>query len=94
MYHVIPTLPCSNVLFFINDTFWVMNRVRSDSVITCIGSRVHDNVLQFGQNHQTGFVSSGKPIELSKLMSVSIFQPNSYGFSCLRSILIVRHNTV
>ena len=39
--------------FFINATSWVMKRVRSDTVITCIGSRVQENVLQFGQNHQT-----------------------------------------
>ena len=39
-------------------------------------------------------MSSGKPIGLSDLLSVSIFQPNSSGFSCLGSILIVRHNIV
>ena len=39
--------------FFINATSWVMKRVRSDTVITCIGSRVQEHVLQFGQNHQT-----------------------------------------
>ena len=53
MDHVIPTSPCSNVFFFINDTSRVMNRVRSDTVIPCIGSRVQENVLQFGQIHQT-----------------------------------------
>ena len=39
--------------FAINDTSWVMNKVRYDTVITCIGSRVQENVPQFGQNHQT-----------------------------------------
>ena len=38
--------------FSINDTSWMMNKVRSDTVVTCIGSRVQENVLQFGQNHQ------------------------------------------
>ena len=38
---------------FINGTSLVMNRVSSDTVISCIGSRVQVNVLQFGQNHQT-----------------------------------------
>ena len=33
--------------------FLSMNKVRSDTVISCIGSRVQENVLQFGQNHQT-----------------------------------------
>ena len=37
---------------FINDTSWMMNKVRSDTVVTCIGNRVQENVLQFGQNHQ------------------------------------------
>ena len=36
--------------FSINDTSWMMNKVRSDTVVTCIGSRVQENVLQFGQN--------------------------------------------
>ena len=38
--------------FSINDTSWMMNKVRSDTVVTCIGSRVQENVLQFGQNHK------------------------------------------
>ena len=43
----------------INDTSWMMNKVRSDTVVTCIGSRVQENVLQFGQNHkQSPYVGS------------------------------------
>ena len=38
--------------FSINDTSWMMNNVRSDTVVTCIGSRVQENVPQFGQNHK------------------------------------------
>ena len=30
-----------------------MNRVRYDTVITCIGSMVQESVLQFGQTDQT-----------------------------------------
>ena len=33
-----------------NDTSMMMNKVRSDAVVTCIGSRVQENVLYFGQN--------------------------------------------
>ena len=38
--------------FSINDTSWMMKKVRSDTVVTCIGSRVQENVFQFGQNHE------------------------------------------
>ena len=38
--------------FVINDTSWVMNKVRSETVITYIGSRVQENVHQFGQNNK------------------------------------------
>ena len=33
-----------------NDTSMMKNKVRSDAVVTCIGSRVQENVLYFGQN--------------------------------------------
>ena len=52
MDHVIPSSPCSN-LFFYQCHILGDESVRSDTVITCIGSRVQENVLQFGQNHQT-----------------------------------------
>ena len=29
-----------------------MNEVRSDTVMTCIGSRVQETMFQFGQYHQ------------------------------------------
>ena len=38
--------------FSMNDTSWMLNKVMSDTVVTCIGSRVQENVLQFGQNHK------------------------------------------
>ena len=38
--------------FSINDISRMMNKVRSDTVVTCIGSRMQENVLQFGQNHK------------------------------------------
>ena len=36
--------------FSTNDTTSMMNIVRSDTVVICIGSRVQENELQFGQN--------------------------------------------
>ena len=58
---VINLLPLTNIAlpnvqgqtdFSITGTSCMMTKVRSDTVITCIGSRVQENVLEFGQNHK------------------------------------------
>ena len=38
--------------FSINDISRMMQKVRSDTVVTCIGSRVQENLLRLCQNHK------------------------------------------
>ena len=74
--------------FSINYTSWMKNKVKSDAVLTCIGSRLQVNVLQFGQNHKIS-PYSGSIFLLLILLSlnplIGIKLPKIY---CYRSILM------